>query len=672
MPLGIELAAAWLKTVPSWKIVDEIEHNIDFLATSMRNIPERHRSIRAVIDISWQLLNEDERDVFMKLSVFRGGFMQEAAEVVADATLFVLSSLVDKSILRISPLGRYRFHERIGQFAEAKLEASSGETKNIQDFHCDYYAEYLSRYQQDSRGPRQALAYVELKQEIENVRAAWNYAIENGKLGAIRKSIRGLLYFFLNNNWFLQGIDVYERAIEMLRRGEPTGERGVILGMLLAVQGDLYNEIDENEKSLQLSQESLELLEQLDARSEMWLPLLDIGTCSVTLGTLKDAKQLLQDSIDVAMEFDNHAEAAVSLVWLADVNRVSGNFEEAERQLLESLEVFRRIGDRWLSFWTRCHMSRVALEQGRYTHAVNVLKPYVDYLAIFSDTRHGKLISRKTFGDVKYALGDYEGAKRCYEEGHEASGQTDSLSFRYHYLVGLANIAHPKGDNENAELLYQECLTLAEEVIAWGMFPLDFVDLGSISYRLGDHDKASKHYQNDLEISREKGWRRKTANALNGLGRVSLEKGNDLEARTHFHEALEISLEIGALPLVLETLVGVAELFVRDDQLEHAVEILYLCVHHSATHAAVRMRAEKLLNDLKAKLPQDEFVSAQQRGIASDLESVVTALLTKLSREGEVLSEGIPVRIIDTPLVESLSERECEVLRLISEGLSNR
>jgi predicted ATPase len=96
MPLGIELAASWVSVLPCAEIADEIEGNIDFLATSMRGVPERHRSLRAAIDHSWRLLTDDQRAVFARLSVFRGSFDREAATVVADADLRLLSELVAK------------------------------------------------------------------------------------------------------------------------------------------------------------------------------------------------------------------------------------------------------------------------------------------------------------------------------------------------------------------------------------------------------------------------------------------------------------------------------------------------------------------------------------------------------------------------------------------------
>ena len=87
MPLGIEIAAAWTPLLPPVEIADEIERGLDFLSTTARDVPERHRSMRAVFDHSWRLLPDEQRDVFGRLSVFRGAFSREAAAAVAGADL---------------------------------------------------------------------------------------------------------------------------------------------------------------------------------------------------------------------------------------------------------------------------------------------------------------------------------------------------------------------------------------------------------------------------------------------------------------------------------------------------------------------------------------------------------------------------------------------------------
>src|SRR5690606_39436355 len=122
MPLAIELAAGWLKTLQPEGIVQEIRRSMDILATRSRNLPERHRSIRSVFAQSWELLSGAEREVFQKLSVSRGGFTREAAEVVAGAALHTLAGLVDKALVRLKAAGRYGIHELLRQYgAEQKI-----------------------------------------------------------------------------------------------------------------------------------------------------------------------------------------------------------------------------------------------------------------------------------------------------------------------------------------------------------------------------------------------------------------------------------------------------------------------------------------------------------------------------------------------------------------------
>jgi hypothetical protein len=107
LPLGTELAASWVRLTPCSDIVREMERGLELLTTDTTNVPERQRSLRVAFDYSWTLLSEKEREVFKNLSVFRGGFRREAASKVAGATIPTLASLVDKSLLKVLPNGRY-------------------------------------------------------------------------------------------------------------------------------------------------------------------------------------------------------------------------------------------------------------------------------------------------------------------------------------------------------------------------------------------------------------------------------------------------------------------------------------------------------------------------------------------------------------------------------------
>src|SRR5262249_3339057 len=132
LPLGIVLAASWLETLSLDEIANEISRSLDVLTTNLLGLPARHLNIRAVFDSSCKQLTPDQRDAFMKLSVFRGGFTRDAAHKVAGAALPTLAALVDKSLVRHDPAGRYDLHELLRQYAQEKLQADE-RGKSVQD-----------------------------------------------------------------------------------------------------------------------------------------------------------------------------------------------------------------------------------------------------------------------------------------------------------------------------------------------------------------------------------------------------------------------------------------------------------------------------------------------------------------------------------------------------------
>jgi predicted ATPase len=138
LPLAIKLAAAGLRTRSCAAIADAIERNLSVLATGLRAVPERHRSMWATFEHSWRLLSDEERQVFPRLSVFRGGFEEDAAAQVAQATPQLLAGLIDKSLLRWDGVARYDLHEMVRQYAGEKLE-EVGETERLSRQQAAYF-----------------------------------------------------------------------------------------------------------------------------------------------------------------------------------------------------------------------------------------------------------------------------------------------------------------------------------------------------------------------------------------------------------------------------------------------------------------------------------------------------------------------------------------------------
>jgi predicted ATPase len=182
IPLGIELAAAWIPVLTCREIAHEIEQSLDFLVTSVRDVPERHRSLRAVFDHSWNLLSAEERAVLRRLSVFPGTFSRAAAEAVAGSSLPTMTTLVNKSLLRRDETGRYGLHELIRQYAAAHLHDNLEEERAIRACHSRYYLTMVQEREADLRGPRRKGAISGLSSEIHNLTLAWEWAAAQAQI----------------------------------------------------------------------------------------------------------------------------------------------------------------------------------------------------------------------------------------------------------------------------------------------------------------------------------------------------------------------------------------------------------------------------------------------------------------------------------------------------------
>jgi predicted ATPase/DNA-binding CsgD family transcriptional regulator len=194
MPLGIEFAASWLKSLSCADIIKHIERGIDFLETRARDIPERHRSIRAVFDHSWSLLTANEQAVFPQLSVFRGGFTLEAAEAVTNADLMTLSGLVEKSMVRRNETDRYDVHELLRQYGEEKLKAVS-EVEDTLSAHTSYFEDFMREHTIDIKGRRQVDGLNDIEADIDNVVEAWYHAVDAVDYTALDQMMEGLVIY---------------------------------------------------------------------------------------------------------------------------------------------------------------------------------------------------------------------------------------------------------------------------------------------------------------------------------------------------------------------------------------------------------------------------------------------------------------------------------------------
>jgi predicted ATPase/DNA-binding CsgD family transcriptional regulator len=243
MPLAIELAATWTRSLSCDAIACKIHENIHFLESTVRNLPERHRSIGVLFDHSRARLSTRQSNVFMQLSVFRGSFGCEAAEAVAGASLPLLTALIDQSLLGrregATPEARFHIHELFRRCAEEYLAQSTAEAICVRDRHCSYYCDFLHQRRAVIDGPGQHEVAAEIAVDLENVRAAWHHALEHGRVAAIDRSAYAFYMFHDIQSRYHEGVELFGRAAQALCRLEPIVQAGPILAEVLVYLGRL-------------------------------------------------------------------------------------------------------------------------------------------------------------------------------------------------------------------------------------------------------------------------------------------------------------------------------------------------------------------------------------------------------------------------------------------------
>jgi predicted ATPase/DNA-binding CsgD family transcriptional regulator len=216
LPLAIEIASGWLDVLSPSEIAAEIDRSLTILRSQARDLPERHRSMEAVFENSWRLLTETEQIVFKKLAVFRGGFDRAAAEQVAGASLFVVSTLVDKSLVKRVGADRFALHELLRQFGEMKLSANQAEYQATRENHSHYYADQCYTSEQEMKSSLAAFTtpFLKLADDFDNVVAGWFYAIESPLIRVISKFIYCTSILFHSKGLYILAVQMFSKAQE--------------------------------------------------------------------------------------------------------------------------------------------------------------------------------------------------------------------------------------------------------------------------------------------------------------------------------------------------------------------------------------------------------------------------------------------------------------------------
>jgi predicted ATPase/DNA-binding SARP family transcriptional activator len=583
MPLALELAACWVDKLTLEEIASELQRGVGILESELRDLPERQRSVRASFDYSWRRLDDADQVVFAQLSIFRGGFTRQAAQQVTGATLHGLSRLVNKSLVRFDKQrGRYEVHELLRQYGADKLGRKSTLEAATRDRHSKYYCQLLAGYTDDLKGAGKAQALSAIDADIENVWLAWNHASTQQDLAALSKSYESLWRFY--HDYGRAEVSIFEKAVADLRTGKAIGARGIVLGQLLAPLGRFYAMAGDTAKAREILEESLDLLQRLEASEERLMPLLFLAEVQ---GSIEESNRLYQEGLDLARALGDQWAIGHALVFMGWNARLKGDYQVAEQQGREALKQFRQNSDTGGVVFTLNLLSLLAIDGGRYEEAVALAREAISLSQGFNPVF--RLMGSGPLGVALHALGKYEEAEEQFKQGFTVFGEFGREDWEG-WLFWLGKIAFAKKDYARATQQFQE--SLAKAVVR-----------DNQAWVIQIHD---------------------------ALGRVDIAQGRGLEARKHFRAALETALTIDHRPLLLECLTSIAELFAQEGDLDYAVTLATLTTSDPSSQAMIKERGARILNRIAADLSPHELDSVRQRIWQSDLGILTAQLLVDL------------------------------------------
>lgn len=373
IPLAIELAAARVGALSVEQIATHLADQLGFLTQNSRSAPLRHRTMRRALDWSYELLDEPERALFQRLSVFAGGWTFEAAEVIgggqeagAEEVLDLLSRLVDKSLVMTAPGGqgviRYRLLEPVRQYARDRLEASS-EAETVHRHHAALFLLLAQRAELELWGAEQVAWLERLEGERDNLRSALAWSLDHDVELALL--LAGALWRF----WELRGHYSEGRAFLEGALDRGGGAPAALRAKALSGAGTMAWHQGDHRHAATLHEASRALYQEMGDERGVAFALNNLGVQAQNLGEDERAERLLEESQDLARRVGDRQTLAMALINLALLVLERGAFEQARIMFEEGLTVSRALHNTLFCLVGLQNLGEIAQSQGDWKQA---------------------------------------------------------------------------------------------------------------------------------------------------------------------------------------------------------------------------------------------------------------------------------------------------------------
>lgn len=421
MPLAIILAAAWLGTLSIHEIAEEIANNLDILYAEMHDIPIRLHSVRAVFEAVLKQMTTDERDVFLRLSVFRGGCTRAAAEQVAGAKAQILNGLMSKALVTQLESGRYTVHELLRQYGEEHLKQSSEIYALVCDKHCFYYSDLIAQWEwwNHTKDGYQGMKNT-AEADWDNVTLAWTWAGQRAHSQRLWQLSYPVACIPWHNGWYQEAAWLHAEVIDAMESQTNIKTDALLLGTLSAVHAFFCNYLDQTMHVESSAINSLKYLELADPNTDQPEMVTILRTMAMDLREVRPtvARQLAVECIRLC-KIQGKVSSLVWAIfeWVMVEFVVLGNVSEAKPMIEEALQMAKQ--------------QEIANLTMHFTHLL---------------------------GAVRYQEGDLQAAKRLSQKALQAAHSYNDKLNSITPLVLLGDIALKEGNLVEAQQSYLKAL----------------------------------------------------------------------------------------------------------------------------------------------------------------------------------------------------------------------
>lgn len=635
MPLGLELAATWINMLSCREIADEISRGVDILETSLGDMSERQHSLRAVFDHSWNLLSSREQVLLPRLAVFRGSFSRQAAEQIAGISLRELSGLVDKSLVRRTSQGRFDLHDLLRQYCTEKLNQSARDRQETPRRHCVFYSTRMSEWNEQLGSEKQGQALREIATELENVHAAWDWAVDQRQCVCLLQAVDGLCMFFMRSARFTEGLDACQKAIEVIQRVELQDERvnqSQLAARLFTWRAILCINMELFEEAKQLLQRSQEVLSNpvLDQQQVMQERIFEL-TAQALLAALQHDPALTLSYYEQAFQLSLKYNGKAPSFWVYYWRFLMGGavskelYSQIERHLMD----VRHSGK---PFELGCHLYTLGIAElyhnYRMERAEPLLKESIKNFQLVDDSSTQVMVFM-TLGYLLSVQGRFEenlALKWRELESYQDIGDRRMMGIAY---AEVGEVLCHLGNYAEAEEQIRRGMVLVQELSDY-QYALRSRYLGDVLLAQGKHAEAREAYlfsYNFFKSLEAKGW---MLTALTGLSRTEFTTGDKPGAWKHAIQALQLYGEIQLYSFfVYLTLAEIALLLADLGELIRALELFGLVTRQGYLAQSVWFADlyENPLDALTVGVPEEDVAEAKKRGRAKDLWETVESLL---------------------------------------------